>query len=98
METLVFVLGIIICAVFLSLFVGVEYYKCRCDNVLVFRMIITDMCHDYNIRRFEDKTESRGDAFVWFGTKYSFEEMVKSFKPLKLEKWYTKDELEEINR
>lgn len=56
METLVFVLGIIICAVFLSLFVGVEYYKCGCDSVLVFRMIITDMCKDYNIRRFEDKT------------------------------------------
>lgn len=56
------------------------------------------MAHDYNIRRINEGNLNYKCAYDWFYSKYSYEELLYSVKPLKLRYWFTKEELQEINR
>lgn len=38
------------------------------------------------------------DAYIWFSDKWTFDRMLYSFKPLKLEYWFTEEEIREIKR
>lgn len=35
-------------------------------------------------------------AYDWFMDKYTYEQMLYSFKPLKIESWYTEEEIKRI--
>ena len=65
--------------------------------VVKFTRKIIDLCSNHNRRR---KEESFGgdyeSAYKWFFSKYSYEKFLFSFKPLKLEYWYTKEEIEKL--
>lgn len=63
----------------------------RVDYVYSFRNKLLDMSADYN------RKVSNDDAFKWFLNKWTFDQMVFSFRPLKLKYWFTKEELDKIN-
>ncbi len=70
----------------------------RRRKVFKFRNYICLMSLSYNNRRISDGTRGRGDALVWFHGKYSMLDMLYSSKPMLLDYWYTKEELDEIKR
>lgn len=70
----------------------------RNNKVYTFYCYIGVLSYEYNIRRINENSLEYKDAFIWFADKHTYDSMVLSFKPLKLEYWYTKEELEEINR
>lgn len=74
------------------------YILYRNKKTYNFRMEISEMCYDYNDRRIKERDLNFKSAYEWFYEKYSYEKMLYSFKPLKLEVWFTEKELEEINR
>lgn len=88
-------LGLAAC--FIGLFKTPYLYK-RCSKVGDFKLKLVDMACDYNIRRAKEGEFDYRSAYDWFLEKWTFEQMLHSSKPLKLEAWYTKEELEEINR
>lgn len=88
-------LGLIACLI--GLF-GCFYMHRRCDAVADFSHMLTDMAYDYNVRRIVEGELDYRDAFDWFSEKWTFEQMLYSTKPLKLEAWFTEKELKEINR
>lgn len=56
------------------------------------------MSHDYALRNY--KTEGPDEVnkvWDWFACKWTYDEMLKSSKPLTLEAWYTPEEIERIN-
>lgn len=70
----------------------------RNDNVLRFRLNICQLCSEYEQRKIENGTFNPDNlSFNWFLGKYSYGRMVLSFRPLKLEYWYTDEEIKEIN-
>lgn len=87
-------LGVIIllCCLQIAL-VGSFYMLYRNDKVYIFRTEIFWMCYEYEDRHMFD---SHDFSYKWFHGKYSYSQMVFSFRPLKLENWYTKEELEKI--
>nr|DAJ81343.1 MAG TPA: Sporulation protein YhaL [Caudoviricetes sp.] len=75
------------------------YMAVRNFQVRSFRYILINMACDYEMRRLKEPGErTEENAFNWFLNKYSYEDMLFSCKPLRLEKWYTEEELTEINR
>ena len=70
----------------------------RNNRTYIFYCYIIDLSYRYNIRRINENNLEYKDAFKWFVDKYTYDNILFSFKPLKLEYWYTKEELEEINR
>jgi len=91
METiiiLIIIIGII------SLIVGIALLI-RNERVCNFRLECNKLCFDYNIRH---KTKALSDecAWTWFFGKYEYNDFMKSFKPLKLENWYTQELIEKI--
>lgn len=80
---------LIIQLLILTLFI---YFYYRNDKVLQFSFMIIDMCHEYAVRH-----NYALDAYDWFDGKHSYEKMLFSFKPLTLEAWFTKEELDKIN-
>lgn len=56
------------------------------------------MSYDYAMRNY--KTEGLVEVnkvWDWFANKWTYNEMLKSSKPLTLEAWYTSEEIERIN-
>lgn len=77
-------------------YLGIRIYK-----VAVFRRKLLNMSHEYNHRRIVEggfRFDTDKNAYMWFSDKWTFSQMLFSFKPLKLEYWFTEDELKEINR
>lgn len=70
------------------------YLSYRIDKVSLFKSQIIRLCLDYNLRHLLDQEETT-DSLEWFD-KYTAEEMLYSLKPLKLEAWYTPEEIEKI--
>lgn len=44
----------------------------------------------------DEKWNKNGGAWEWFLGKYTYDDMMFSFKRLRLESWYTKEEIAEI--
>lgn len=91
---------IIVILCLLMLFPFWSFYMLR-RNIKVrdFCLSLVDMAFNYEIRRLSEKGErTEKSAFDWFSNKYSYERFLYSFKPLKLEAWFTEEELKEINR
>lgn len=69
----------------------------RNSEVLYLRLDIIKLAASYDIRHKLLKDTEYEDAFEWFVKKYTYNNMLYSFKPLKLEYWYSKEELDKIN-
>ena len=88
----------ILLAFIIILLVFLLYFIIRNDNVLRFRLNICQLCSEYEQRKIENGTFNPDNlSFNWFLDKYSYGRMVLSFRPLKLEYWYTDEEIKEIN-
>lgn len=89
------IIGLIICSIGL---VQTSKEMKRNHKVAEFRKKLCDMSYDYAMRNY--KTEGLdGVNKVWdrFANKWTYDEMLKSSKPLTLEAWYTPEEIERIN-
>lgn len=81
------IVGIIICLWLLK----------RNNKVYSFRCEITHLCHKYNIRMIDERTyDSSNTAYDRFLEKYTYEDMLFSFKKLTLENWFTEEEIKEL--
>ena len=94
------VLGICLLGVIACLFglLRCFYTYRRCDAVADFSHKLVDMAYDYNGRRIVEGELDYKDAYNWFEEKWTFEQMLYSTKPLKLEAWFTEEEIKEIHR
>lgn len=89
------VVGLIVCSIGL---VKTSLEMKRNHKVAEFRTILSDMSYDYAMRNY--KTEGLDEVnkvWDWFANKWTYDEMLKSSKPLTLEAWYTPEEIERIN-
>lgn len=89
------IIGLIIC--FIGLAETRKQMK-RNDKVAEFRNKLCNMSYDYAMRNY--KTEGLYEinkVWDWFANKWTYDEMLKSSKPLTLEAWYTPEEIERIN-
>ena len=71
----------------------------RSGQVLKFRNQCADLSGEYDKRRLREGkaiTFTDESAFVWFYGKYTFQDFMKGWKPLTLETWYTKEEIERV--
>lgn len=72
----------------------------RIYEVYKFRNKIIDLCYEYNRRHiisdYFEQFHTGKSAYDWFLHKYSSEDMVFSFKKLKLESWYTEKEINKL--
>ncbi len=76
----------------LFLLITCDYLQYRERKVWEFRSTIKELCIQYLRRHpFCEMYE-----MVLFYNKYTFKQMLFSIKPLKLEYWYTKEELDKI--
>lgn len=88
-------IGLVIC------FVGM--YLCdktieRSKEVYKFKCMLEDMAYDYNKRHIKEiEVEEIEKVYNWFVDKWSYKKLLDSSKPLTLEEWYTKEEIERIN-
>ena len=82
----------IVLVIILLLLLGINYYFYwyRNDRVCEFRKFITNLCYEHNNRNIGK------DNNFWIDEKYSYEQMMYSFKPLKLSVWFTKEEIERL--
>lgn len=70
----------------------------RADKVVDFRDKLCNMAEDYVLRNYPNEGVFESEkVWNWFVNKYTFEEMLKSSKPLTLEAWYTPKEIKRIN-
>lgn len=76
------------------LFFGI-FIIARNNQIYYFRAFILDLSASYCRRHIEEDCKS---AFDWFYGKWNYEQMLFSFKPLKLEYWFTDEEIREIQR
>ena len=72
------------------------YLLVRNYMVYNFEVMLIDLSHEWNIRHIEEFSVS-DNAFRWFSDKYTYNQLLFSFKPLKLEAWFTEEELDKIN-
>lgn len=88
---------VIIILIIALIFLGFTWYFCvhRNDRLVVFRICILHLCTTYDILH-AIEPGSEEDAFKWFEEKYTYNQMLFSFKPLKLEAWYTPEEISKI--
>lgn len=56
---------------------------------------VINLCYEHNHRRI-DESLNYGSAYDWFYDKHSYFKLLLSFKPLKLEYWWTKEEIERL--
>lgn len=87
------VLTILLFLLFLSF-----YILHRNNKVYDFCMMLSKMSYNYNMRRIDEGRYDETDAYEWFAEKYTYFRFLYSFKPLKLEKWFTEEELSTINK
>lgn len=70
----------------------------RNHKVAEFRCMISDMCYNYAMRNYKTKGfDEVKEVWNWFDSKWTYDEMLKSSKPLTLEAWYTPEEIKKIN-
>lgn len=70
----------------------------RNHKVAEFRSKLCDMSHDYAMRNYKTEgLDGVNKVWDWFANKWTYDEMLKSSKPLTLEAWYTPEEIERIN-
>ena len=86
--------------IILSLFVLFVVYLINTDirNNKTYRLKIKmiDMCHEYTLRHTRDDDWEKG--WVCYDELPSYSKMVFfSLKPLKIEKWFTKEQIELLN-
>lgn len=82
--------------VILCIFLAASGYTlARNHFVWKFRGKIIDLCHEHNIRKLKEGLDYES-AYEWFYDKHSYYKMVFSFKPLELEYWWTKEEIERL--
>lgn len=67
----------------------------RNERVYAFLMTVVDMGSSYCRRHIMD--DDALDVYEWFVNKWNYEDILYSRKPLTLEEWYTKEEIEKIN-
>lgn len=72
------------------------YFLFRNFEVRLFCQDILHMALAYDPRNYKSFRDKKEFALFWFAQKYSYERYLFSFKALKLEKWFTKEELEKI--
>lgn len=89
---------IVLICIFLIVIVIQIYFSRRTDEVCYFLMELNSMAHDYNVRRINEGDLNYKCAYDWFYSKYNYEELLYSIKPLKLRYWFTEEEIKEINR
>lgn len=76
------------------------YILIRDEKVFVFRTYILDRAHNELLRiLYEDidKYESMHKEWNKIYDRHSYNKMLFSFKPLKLEHWFTKEEIKRFN-
>lgn len=89
------IIGLIICSV--GLVQNSKEIK-RNYEVAEFRGKLHDMSYDYAIRNYKtDGLNEVNKVWDWFSNKWTYDEMLKSSKPLTLEAWYTPEEIKKIN-
>ena len=73
------------------------YFLYRIDKVYKFRRYIIELCFKAQARSVNNGIFNleQYDAIYY---KHSYNDMLYSFKPLKLEKWFTKEEIELLNK
>lgn len=74
----------------------ITYLMLRNIFVYSFKRKIVSMSEAYDRRKIDAYIFDFDSAFDWFCDQYTYEEMLFSFKPLKLKYWYTEEELTEI--
>lgn len=76
------------------------YIIVRNEKVFVFRKYILDKAYDELLRILHeniDKYESMYEEWGKIYDRHSYYKMVFSFKPLKLEHWFTEEEIKRFN-
>lgn len=63
----------------------------RSDKVADLRRLILQLCSAHARRH------GSLEAYQWFYGKHTYDRMLRSLRPLRLEEWYTPDELARIN-
>jgi len=86
----------IIIVLLLGLFSLCVYSLSRNMQVSSFRNNVIDICYDYNVSDIPDKKIN--NAYLIYHSLPSYNDMVNSFKPLKLETYLDKDIVDELNR
>lgn len=84
--------------IILSIVIVTTYLVDRNNKVYAFSLYISDLAYLYNLRRIEEYPKKYEDAHIWFADKWTYEQMLFSLKPLRLDNWFTEEELEEIKR
>lgn len=80
------------------LFIICIYLLIRNNKVYEFRNYLIDLACKYNCNEIAKGNLDYISAYEWFVDKYTYDKMLFSFKPLKLESWYTKEEIEEMQK
>lgn len=70
----------------------------RICDVIIFRYELFELSKDYARRRIYELDDNCWKVYDWFFNKYSYRQMLFSFKPLNLKSWYTEEEINEIKR
>lgn len=76
----------------IALWILCGYVLARNFQVGKFRSKVINLCYEHNLRHIL----SDDSAYVWFYDKVSYNKMLYSFKPLELESWWTKEEIERL--
>lgn len=73
------------------------YLLYRTDNVCKFRRYVIELCFKAQVRSVNNGIFNleQYDSIYY---KHSYNDMLYSFKPLKLEYWFTKEEIELLNK
>lgn len=98
MNSTLLILGIIILIIGVIGLIGTSYMMDRNKKVYKLRIRILDLCEDYNKRHIDEifRGEDEG-AHNWLYRKLpSYEDMLISFKPLKLETYITEEEYQKL--
>lgn len=78
-------------------FVNVYYFIIRNNKVRKFRLYIVDLIHSRACDMIDDGASLQDISYLWnMLDDISYEEMLFSFKPLKMECWFTDDELKSL--
>lgn len=98
MNSTLLILGIIILIIGVIGLIGTSYMMDRNKKVYKLRIRILDLCEDYNKRHIDEifRGEDEG-AHNWLYRKLpSYEDMLISFKPLKLETYITEEDYQKL--
>ena len=84
----------VILTMLIIMFLGLTYILIRNHKVFKFRIYITDLICSKLCDMITDGTSYKDASCLWNMLKdISYDEMLYSFKPLKMECWFTEEEL-----